>query len=211
MHMRRIFTLIVVVLGIGVAVLFSYPQFKNIEKRGDANAQLVEGLVGVSIDRVAYAIQKTWTPRPRAENKFDHFQLAKPGDFYFPDDDQLKKLAVRDHLIRRYLALSSGLRSNDFSLTAFPNFYWPSEYFYNNTQAKFRCNFIIHLQPRSNTGTNIEILEYEPQIWVGNKIGVSAHTGPVPGVFYDIRDVDPTTLDRVELLGWIKKGISPDK
>lgn len=197
-----------VILFAAAAALFSYPQFKKIEKRTAANPRPFDALVGKNLDDVVHTIQKIWTPKAHPESKFDHFSLAKPSDFYFPDDKQLQIYAAKDASIRQYLMLNPDLRKNDFSLTAFPDFYWPSEYYYNDQPAKFRCNFIVHLESKGSTSTKIEIFEYESQIWVGDKIGVSAHTGPIPGVFRDIRDVNPTTSDRVELLESIKKAIS---
>src|SRR5438270_6962379 len=101
--MLKILIIICVIFGIGVAVLFSYPQFKNIEKHGNADARPIETRVAVDIERVAYAIQRRWAPKAPVEGKFNHFQLAKPGDIYFPDDYQLKKYAAKDPLTRSYL------------------------------------------------------------------------------------------------------------
>src|SRR5205085_11145281 len=103
--MRKLLIATLVILGATVAALFSYPQFKRIEKRTVANFRSVDNLVRVNIDRISHAIQKTGTSKVRPENKFDHFYLAKPGDFYFPDDKQLQLYAAKDASIRQYLTL----------------------------------------------------------------------------------------------------------
>src|SRR5262249_16322211 len=87
------------------------------------------------------------------------------------------------------------------------DYYWSSEYYYNETPAKFRCGFILHLEPEGNAHTKVEIFEYQPRVWAGEKLGWGAHG---PGFFHDIKEVEPTTADRVELLNIIK-GALPKK
>jgi hypothetical protein len=207
--MRKTIIAILLILFTGSAALFSYPQFKRIEKKTVSDLQPVDALLPRDADAVAQAIQRTLGAKDQPlNNKFDHFRLAKPGDLYFPDDTQMQVYARKDPLLRAYLTLNPALKKNDFSLVAYSDYYWSSEYYYGNEPAKFRCNFIIHLAPKDNAHTKIEILEYEPRIWVGKKVGFSAHTGPLPGVFYDIRDVRPTTTDRIDLLDLIQKVVA---
>jgi hypothetical protein len=63
---------------------------------------------------------------------------------------------------------------------------------------KFRSNFIIDFIPEGPSSTRIEILEYQPSLLVGHKFAVTAH-GEL-GFYDDIRQVEPTTSDRTEVL-----------
>lgn len=52
--------------------------------------------------------------------------------------------------------------------------------------------------------TKVEIFEFAPRVWVGKKFGFQGH-----GLGYrlDIRKVDPTTSDRVDLLALLKEAL----
>jgi len=86
----------------------------------------------------------------------------------------------------------SGLAFSGFGLSK-------SEYFYKGQPAKFRCSFLIHLEPAGNSSTKVEVFEYQPTIWAGEYFGFSAHA-VLPTTLHDIRPVQPTTTDRKALL-----------
>src|SRR5207253_699271 len=80
------------------------------------------------------------------------------------------------------------------------DYYWLSEYRYRGQPAKFRCAFIVHLEPAAKTRARVQVIEYLPELWVGKVFGFSAHGGPIPGFYYDIRFVAPTASDRAAIL-----------
>ena len=69
------------------------------------------------------------------------------------------------------------------------DYYWESEYFYGSQPANFRCSFLIHFEPATANSTKVEIFEYEPTIWVGDYLGLSAHA-ILPTVLHDIRSAE---------------------
>ena len=103
-------------------------------------------------------------------------------------------------------ASRSQLRAQDFYLyEPSGDYYWDSEYFYAGQPAKFRCSFLIHLEPGGSSTTKVEIFEYQPTIWVGEYLGMSAHA-ILPTMLHDIRSAESTTVDRKNLLGTDRGG-----
>ena len=117
------------------------------------------------------------------------------------DDYQLRAHSADNPALQRYVELSPDLRKDDFYLLPATDFYWPSsEYVYHGKPALFACGFIIHVQDVAGSATKLEVIETSPLVKVGKRIGLSAHTGPFPQLFDDIRSVAPTTEDRFDLL-----------
>jgi hypothetical protein len=113
-----------------------------------------------------------------------------------------------DHFISRYVAIAPDLRRDDlFLYEPTGDYYWDSEYWYDGAPARFRCSFIIHVEPAS-AGTRVEIFEYQPTIWIGERFGFSAHA-VLPVSFHDIRPAEPTTADRGDVLKLIEATIKP--
>jgi len=211
-------TLAVAAMAALVALLF-YPKFKRIERRGPGNPSSVSATVRQTPEIVAAAISQVFRDgvnlfhgtgtNGHIPGTWYRFRVARFGDPIFPDDFQLTAVSKQDAELRRYAALPAGSRRQDFYLLEpTGDYYWASEYYYRGEPARFRCNFIIHLEPQEAARSKIEIFEYVPSIWVGEKFGWSAHTGPIPGFFYDIRFSAPTTADRAEVLTKILEAIA---
>jgi hypothetical protein len=201
---------------------------KVIEKRGPAPPPPVAATLESSLDQVELAIHETFnewsdlmadlklppgTPR-RYKSRFpygsqwDHFYLFRnegPQLSVFPGDDQIRLTAGANLTILNYLEIAPALRSRDLYLNE-PSFdeWWESEYVADGKPAKFRCAFLIHLEPAGGAGTRLEIFEYQPTIWAGERLGFSAHALPVPVWLHDIRFVDATARDREEVLRLIQ-------
>lgn len=217
--MRALVAIIVAVVLVGFGGVLIYPRFKRIEKRAAVDLASVQARVPKSLEAVADAISNAFNRgedlgrgtknKLSADDPFHRFYLYRAAEPSFPDEFQIKANTQRDRYLAGYAAIPRNLRKSDFYL-AEPtgDFYWFSEYYYNGRPAKFRCSFIIHLEPQDDFHTKIEVFEYLPTIWVGEKFGWSAHTGPVPGFFYDIRSAEATTLDRVELLKRIQEAMA---
>ncbi len=209
--------LLVALLGI-LVVLLVQPEFKQIEKRAP-DPSPVSAVVPQSPTAVAEAIERAFRGGvilfegggsiDPVTSRFLRFHAAAFDDPLFPDDFQLKARSTQDAELRTYAALPASARRLDFYLSEpTGDYYWPSEYSYRAQPAQFRASFIVHLEPQQPAGTKIEVLEYGPTIWVGEKFGWSAHTGPVPGFFHDIRVVAPTTADRKEVLKKIQQAVA---
>jgi hypothetical protein len=110
-----------------------------------------------------------------------------------------------DSFVERYVRIPPELRTRDFYMyEPTGDYYWESEYFYQGSAAKFRCSFLIHLEPAKNSGVKVEIFEYQPTVWVGEYLGMSAHA-ILPTMLHDIRPARPTTADRQALLQLIQQ------
>jgi hypothetical protein len=200
-----------------VAALLLYPRFKKIEKRGPAASAVI-----ITIPQRPEAVGATLSQAFRdgvrlfegsvgggsVSGNWYRFRLARFGDPIFPDDFQLKAWSREDLQLRRYLELPANRKKDDLYLfEPTGDYYWPSEYFYRGEPAKFRSSFILHLEPQASQ-TKMEIIEYLPEIWAGEKFDWSAHAGPIPGFFHDIRIVAPTTADRTEVLKKIQEALA---
>jgi hypothetical protein len=214
--MRKLaFAGIFLLLAAGAALL-RYSNFKRIERR-PAGAPFSDTIiVDADTKSVAAAIVKTFNDGHRlgfsapnkfpGRGKFHYFFLWNRKDSIFPDDIQLGFHVHQDPALRRYSELPADARSTDFYLyEPSGDYYWNSEYFSNGAPAKFRCAFIIHLEPLGSTKTKVEVLEYLPEIWVGKVFDPMGHSGP--GFYYDIREVGPTAADRTELLEIIRHAV----
>jgi hypothetical protein len=215
------------VIALAVFALFLlaiYPRFKKIEKRGPP-LESAAAILPVDMDtatRVTALAFNDWSEFNRPSNaasfhnkfpsgnKWSRFFLFYMNDLQyplFPSDQQILLDRGTDTFIERYVHVPPELRSHDLYLyepTA--DYYWPSEYFYQGQPAKFRCSFFIHLEPADDHSTKVEIFEYQPTIWAGECLGLSAHA-LLPTTLHDIRPVQSTTADRNELLQIIRQAV----
>jgi hypothetical protein len=201
-------------------------RFKKIEKNGPTKIPPVTATIPAVASSVSAAIQSTfnvWEDLSRtnfsgtfknkfpASSKWSHFFLFPNSDApgsLFPQDELILLDRGNDEFIPRYVAIPASLRKDDLYLyEPTGDEYWSSEYSYRGQPAKFRCSFLIHIEPAGGTATRLDIFEYQPEIWVGKRFGFSAHA-ILPVRFYDIRLVEPTTSDRVELLELIQKSVA---
>jgi len=87
--------------------------------------------------------------------------------------------------------------------------YWRSEYESQGGSLRFRCGFIIHLIDRQTAGTEVQVFEVVPTVWVGEHWAMSAH-GIGFGRYHDIRFVEPTTKDRTDVLSLIERVVGSE-
>jgi len=212
---RALISTIAATLIVGSVVIVTVaPRFKKVERRAGPMPEVVQTTVSRDLPFVTKTIQASFngqTDLPRGTHKlaseetFSRFYLFPSTDPIFPDDFQIQHLAAVDPDLRRYAALSSEERKSDFYLyEPTGDYYWPSDYYYNDVPAKFHCAFIIHLASDTDASTRVAVFEYSPTIWVGERIGFSAH-GFGPASFHDIRFVQSTLTDRTILLNKIMK------
>jgi hypothetical protein len=118
--------------------------------------------------------------------------------------------------LTEYRQLSDTERSNDV-LVSDPTLdvYWRSEYATASGPVRFHCGFIIHFAPAralpdqdraaaAAAGSVVEVYEMVPTVWVGERLGLQAH-GIGFGRIHDIRFVEPTVKDRVDVLDLIDR------
>ena len=200
-------------------------RFKHIKKNGPAVISPLSATIPASEPWVLDAIENTFNvwndfartgPSGKFQNKFpagskwSHFFLfskSDPSSSVFPQDEVILLDRGNDPFIPRYVGIPANLRKNDFYLyEPTGDEFWASEYSYRGQPARFRSSFLIHVEPTQTASARVEIFEYQPQIWVGERFGFSAHAVQ-PGTFHDIRFVEPTTSDRLEVLSLILKSL----
>ena len=200
----------------GLAILFLYPHFKRIERRGGSAPVVTAEVLPKPVALVTQAIADAFREgasfgqdlgQLRNISSYQpRLKLFRAGEALFPDDFQLRATSGKNPQLQRYAELPSEQKKNDFYLYEVTgDYYWPSkEYFYRGHPVSFRSSFIIHVAPDANGGTRVEVLEYLPTIWAGERYGFSAHA-PWPYFIHDIRVVEPTNSERFEILAKIKQ------
>jgi hypothetical protein len=187
--------------------VYAVTHVKRIKRKTNLNLAEVSSILPVDQNEVIKAITRMFRDgKAPPTGKFSHFSLAQVGEEQFPADYQLSHYQD-DQLLSRYLSIAVARRRLDFYLYDFSdadnqNDYWTSDYYRGSEPVLFRCNFIIHHEPEATGHTKVEIFEVAPRIWVGKKFGLERHG---PGFYLDIRKVDPTTSDRVDLLALLKE------
>jgi hypothetical protein len=217
--MRRLIKIIIIVpLVVGVLFIFNCHKFKKIEHRKTSELQDISALLPKSPTQVMEAIKSSFnsgsdytSQKFSQDNKFAHLRLYDSSNPLFQDVQERLVYYMstnKSSEIRTYAAMPIALKSNDFYLyEPTGDCYWDSEYYYQDKPAPFITSFIIHLDSAGNNQTKIQIFELSPQIHIGEYIGFGGHSGPFPGKFWDIREVEPTVSDKIDVLSVIKANL----
>jgi hypothetical protein len=139
--------------------------------------------------------------KPRIVRHAEVSQQGIPGSAAvpLPEDGELRPYSREDPALERYLAKPPERRRDDLFLYRIRDRYWLSEYESAGRPVGFTCHFILHFEEPSPGQTTIEVLEYQPTVNAGRRLGFARH-GAGLGRVDDLRLVPPTTRDRVELL-----------
>src|SRR6266853_78425 len=220
--MKRKATLSLVIAGLALAstllLLAAQGRFKRLQKTTVRSVDFTEVILPVNkltavkkITAISYRIVGI-DRGVTLKGKFADFSLSNSHDPSSADDDyQLRAHSSDNPALQRYLKLRPESRRDNFYLSPRMDSYWPSsEYTYRGKPAQFTCNFIIHLEDAGNLTTKLEVIETSPEVKIGERLGKSAHTGPFPQFFLDIRQVPPTTEDRQELLEALEQTVKKD-
>jgi hypothetical protein len=210
------FSIVALLFIVAVVVVAAYPKFKKIEKRGPP-PETVAAIVPQDVNAAAAAIGNTfnkWSDFDRPDRIGTYLNKFPYGSHWtqnttFPSDEEIHLDRGADAFVEQYVSIPPQLRVQDFYLyEPIGDYYWESEYFYNGRPAQFRSSFLIHVEPAGNSSTRVEIFEYQPTIWVGEYLGMSAHA-ILPTMLHDIRFVESTTADRKNLLALIQATATP--
>ena len=216
--MRKLAAVAAILLILAWAALVMFPFSKRIERRSSVPGFSDNAVVPAGIDQVAAAIIATFNDGHRlgysaprkfsATDKFHYLFLWGRADRIFPDDLQLSMHTRNDPALKGYAAMDAGKKQQDFYLyEPSGDYYWHSEYFCDGAPAKFRCAFIIRLEPLGPGRTRVQVIEYLPMMWVGQAWSTLGHAGP--GFYDDLRiDLEPTRIDRTELLMLIEQAVA---
>lgn len=191
----------IALLVAGAVIFFSCAKSIQHRNGGPMSSTRIRSTLPFDIARVKETIETVFliqvpSARSGLPPPFNRFVAGTvPGDF------QLSSFSSSNPLLKAYVSTAGQNRKFDVYLYDPLTRFWQSfEYSYGGIPADFNCKFIVHLIPANDSSTVVEILEFQPQIRAGRSFGWSAHSGPIPGFFDNLRTVEPTVTDRQRLL-----------
>lgn len=140
------------------------------------------------------------------EPNFSGLEIHTASDPAFPEPLQLGVNARENPALQRYAGLPGAARSLDLFLTDPLDRYWLSEYEHAGRPVRFRCDFLLHLEPRTGGGTSLEVIEVSPHIWPRNRFRFFGHKGP--GRYRDILPVAPTARDLATMARLVRAALN---
>lgn len=200
-----------------VLSLSSCASWKTVERTADSDPyERVAATIEADIDTVRETLLELPRILHHSGDILDHFpetgmlSVASTGeeDRIFPDDGAIRVNLDRSPWLQTYLGLPADARAQDLYLYSVTDLFWPSEYIYQGRPAKFYTDFVLHLEPASDTATRVEVFEYLPRIWVGKSFQLGAHG---PCMCRDQRWVEQTKQDRVALLAAIRGAVEASR
>ena len=166
-----------------------------VERRGAAQVPVVSRSYPAELPTLRAAILHLFDDRQTALHRMQAIELIPPN--YSPE--WVSGWVDPSGFLERYQRVPAALRANDLLLEeATGDVYWPSEYVSAGQPVKFRCGFILHLAESAADITQVEVYEKVPEVWVGEHWAMSRH-GVGFGKVHDIRFVEPTVKDRIDI------------
>ena len=200
---------------LAVTSLSACASWKTIDRREASDSfERVEATFDADVDTVRSTLLELPRILHHSEERLDRFpelgvfSVAGRGDPIFLDDGSMRVNLDRAPWLETYLGIPEAARSDDLYVYSVTDLFWPSEYLYEDKPAKFYSDFVLHLEPVTDTTTRVEVFEYLPRIWVGKSFQLGAHG---PCMCRDQRWVEQTHVDRVELLRAIGDVIDADR
>jgi hypothetical protein len=208
-----------VLSGLGLALVASCGLFScgaRVERRTPSRS-FVETTLPASENEVLARVHTLFrnglaqppAPSQPTADRFAHFVLfprrVPPGHGFvsLPDDFDLLHNTRDDPAVERYLRLPADLRAKDLFLYRSSDLFWNSEYETAGRPLPLTCHFILHFEPMGPHRSRVEVLEYQPLVRAGRRLGAAAH-GIGIGWMDELRLVPPTTRDRLEILARIQ-------
>lgn len=180
----------------------------KIERISAEQAAPIADVVKVDISTVRERITELF-PDSYKQNKqsnLDSFTAFTKQHDIFPSDFQMQHFSSNNKQLAQYLNLPTVQKEYDLYLYDVMHEFWESpEYLCKGHPAKFQTNFIVHLELKEDGKTQIEIIQYQPNVWCGNEFYIGRHG---PGWFDNIKWVAPTIRDSQELLQAIVSRVS---
>jgi hypothetical protein len=200
-------------LGIVLAALLTASGCRSLVHEASNSSTSLELIVPLPTGTVVEAIRKTFDAGDRRpgsadrerQDPLDLLRLADESDPLFVDYGQMAMHVKGNEPLAEFLGISPAERGQVFY--AFPGLddYWFSEYRYGNEPAPFRCSFVIRVWEASPEETGVSVVEYQPTVRLGKKVGLGQHG---PGTYFDTRFVDATRRDRQLVLDAISEALA---
>jgi hypothetical protein len=169
-----------------------------VERKGAAQQLITERTYPIRLTSLREAILRTFAVyHPPVAPPFGSMKVTelKPPNY---SSGWLVTTVDPNGFLSGYKEMDPARKRNDLLLDEpIGNTYWDSEYESSKGPAKFRCGFIIHMEGVADSATRVQVYEKVPQVWAG-MYWTFGHSGP--GEYRDIRFVEPTVKDRLDLL-----------
>ncbi len=163
--------------------------------------------VELPVDRVAAQLVDRLVQTLARETEFPPLELVRRGEPAFSLEDDAAAWGESSPALERYRSLPEAAKKFDLLLHDPLERYWESSYTVAGKPVRFRCDFVVHLEPLPGGGTEIEVLELQPRVWVGERFLLAGHSGP--GRYHDIRAVEPRDEDRLAFLAALRSALTP--
>lgn len=177
----------------------------KIERVVTAKSLFVTATVDADVSAVRQVVTEYFVGSgKRWQKKFDNIVAHTKQAGGFPENDRLEhdsqNLSDNKPLVD-YLKLPPNVRENDLFLYDVLHNFWESpDYHCDGQPAKFRTDFIVHLERTGEKGARIEIIQFQPSVLCGEVFLFERHG---PGWFKNMKWVSPTVKDSEDLLGTI--------
>ncbi len=172
----------------------------RVERRGPSQLPIVSRVYPVDLQTLRESALKRFgissNTLPLSFRRMQAIELKPPGY----TADWVGAWVDRGGFLEPYKRLPASLRAEDILIEEpTGDVYWPSEYSTTGGTVKFRCGFILHFARVAPLTTEVQVYEKVPEVWVGEHWDF-LHHGIGIGKVHDIRFVEPTVKDRVDML-----------
>jgi hypothetical protein len=166
-----------------------------------ASRDFVDQVVSVDVDAARQSLADGLQSALADHSDFANLKVVALSDRSVPGQRQMELKAKGNPALERFLSVPAEARNPDLYVWGFGDNYWYSEYQSGGKPVRFNTSFIIHLEPTLEGATRVEVIEYLPVVWPGEVFRFCGRAGP--NTYHDIRQVAPTTIDRVEMLNLV--------
>lgn len=170
----------------------------HLDPNAQANRDFVDQIVSVDVDQARQSLANGLPSALADHADFAKLVVVALSDRSAPSRRQMEMKAKDNPALDRFLSLPSEAWNRDLYVWGVGVHYRYSEYQSRGKPVRFNTNFIVHVEPTPQGGTRVEIIENLPYVWPGEVFRFCGRAGP--NTYHDIRQVAPTTSDRIEML-----------
>jgi hypothetical protein len=173
----------------------------HLDPNAPASRDFVDQVVSVDVDQARQSLADGLPSALAGHADFAKLEVVVLSDSIVPSRRQMEMKAKGNPALERFLSLPSEAWNRDLYVWGLGEYYWYSEYQAGGKPVRFNTAFIVHLEPTPEGGTRVEVIEYLPVVWPGEVFRLCGRAGP--NTYHDIRQVAPTTSDRIEMLNLV--------
>ena len=173
----------------------------HLDPNAQASRDFVDQVVSVDVDQAQQSLADGIPSALAGHADFSKLMVVSLSDRSAPSQRQMEMKAKGNPALERFISVPVEARNRDLYVWGVGVDCWYSEYRSGGNPVRFNTNFIVHLEPTPQGATRVEVIEYLPVVWPGEVFRLCGRAGP--NTYHDIRQVAPTTGDRIEMLNLI--------